>query len=72
MAVKSITTGYCVCDDPIINIADDFFLQSVEEIGHRLQKVMCPLLEAMDLVVEIGSDAIPGVGKAITMGMSKF
>jgi hypothetical protein len=33
---------------------------------------MCPTLNALDLVVEVGSAAIPGVGKAITTGISKF
>jgi hypothetical protein len=69
--VKSIKTGYCICDDPIINILGDFFIKSVIEIGKILEKVMCPTLMALDLVVEIGSAAIPGVGKAITIGMSK-
>ncbi|KAI8937308.1 hypothetical protein NX059_006515 [Plenodomus lindquistii] len=68
-AVKSLTTGYCVCDDPIVNILGDFFIKSVVEMGKILQKVMCPTLMALDLVVEIGSAAIPGVGKAITVGM---
>ncbi|KAH7079795.1 hypothetical protein FB567DRAFT_129184 [Paraphoma chrysanthemicola] len=67
--VKSITTGYCICDDPIINIAGDFFVESVLEAGKILNKVMCPTLLALDLVVELGSAAIPGVGKAITVGM---
>lgn len=29
------------------------------------------MLAAMDLLVEVGSMAIPGVGKAITSGMSR-
>jgi hypothetical protein len=32
---------------------------------------MCPTLIALDLVVEVGSAAIPGVGKAITTGISE-
>ncbi|KAH7400509.1 hypothetical protein DE146DRAFT_780973 [Phaeosphaeria sp. MPI-PUGE-AT-0046c] len=66
---KSIRTGYCTCNDPIINIAGDFFIKSVNEAGKILTKVMCPTLLALDIVVEIGSAAIPGVGKAITVGM---
>jgi hypothetical protein len=70
--VKTITTGYCICDDPIVNVLGDFFIKSNFEAGKILQKVMCPALMALDLVVEIGSAAIPGVGKAITVGMSKY
>jgi hypothetical protein len=55
----------------IINILGDFFLKSLAEMGKILEKVMCPALMALDLVVEIGSAAIPGVGKAITVGMSE-
>lgn len=69
--MKSIKTGYCICDDPIINILGDFFVHSVYKIGKILQKVMCPTLMALDLIVELGSAAIPGVGKAITVGMSE-
>lgn len=69
--MKTITTGYCICDDPIINFLGDFFIKSVIEMGKILQKVMCPTLMALDLVVEIGSAALPGVGKAITVGMSE-
>lgn len=72
MLVKSIRTGYCTCNDPIISIAGDFFMKSVIEAGKILIKVMCPTLQALDIVVEIGSAAIPGVGKAITVGMSKL
>ncbi|KAH5090123.1 hypothetical protein HBI38_042970 [Parastagonospora nodorum] len=68
--VPTIKTGYCICDDPIVNILGDFFLESAIETGKVLQKVMCPALLALDLVVELGSAAIPGVGKAITLGMS--
>jgi hypothetical protein len=68
---KTIKTGYCICNDPIINYLGDFFIHSMVEMGKILEKVMCPALMALDLVVEIGSMAIPGVGKAITVGMSK-
>lgn len=71
-SVKSIRTGYCTCNDPIINIAGDFFIKSAIEAGKILTKVMCPTLLALDIVVEIGSAAIPGIGKAITVGMSEY
>ncbi|KAF2686380.1 hypothetical protein K458DRAFT_387388 [Lentithecium fluviatile CBS 122367] len=64
-----MTTGYCTCNDPIINFVGDFFVKSVVEMGKVLEKVMCPTLMALDLVVEVGSAAIPGVGKATTVGM---
>jgi hypothetical protein len=44
----------------------------VDDIGKILSKIMCPVLTAVDLFVEIGSAAIPGVGKAMTLGMSEF
>lgn len=72
MSVKSIKTGYCTCNDPIINIAGDFSMKSVIEAGKILTKMMCPTLLALDIVVEIGSAAIPGVGKAITVGMREL
>jgi hypothetical protein len=40
-------------------------------MGKILQKAMCPALMALDLVIEIGSAAIPGIGKAITVGISE-
>jgi hypothetical protein len=68
---KTITTSYYSCDNIIINILSNFFLKSLAKIGKILEKVMCPALIALDLVVEIGSAAIPRVGKAITIGISK-
>jgi hypothetical protein len=68
--VKTITPGQCICDDPIINLLGDFFIGSLIEMGKILEKVMCPTLTALDLVVEVGSAAIPGVGKALTVGLS--
>jgi hypothetical protein len=50
----------------------DFFLKSAIESGVALKKLMCPALMALDLVVEIGSAALPGLGKAITVGMSEY
>jgi len=70
--VKTITPGQCICDDPIINVLGDFFVGSLIEMGKVLQKVMCPTLVALDLVVEVGSAAIPGVGKALTVGLSSL
>lgn len=67
--MKTIKTGYCICDDPIINILGDFFVKSVIEMGKILEKIMCPTLIVLDLAVEIGSAIIPGVGKAIVVGI---
>jgi hypothetical protein len=64
--------GHCNCDDPIVEILGDFFIKSVIEAGKQLRKVMCPTLIALDFVVEAGSAALPGVGKAITVGLSRL
>ena len=71
MSGTTITTGYCICNDPIVNYMGDFFMKSLAEMGKSIEKVMCPTLMAFDLVVEVGSDAIPGVGEAITLGLSE-
>ena len=71
MTGTTITTGYCICNDPIIKYMSDFFMKSLAEMGKSMEKVMCPTLMAFDLVVEVGSDAIPGVGEAITLGLSE-
>lgn len=62
-------TGFCGCDDAIILFAGDFFVKAVTEAGKILEKVICPALQALDIVIELGSIAIPGPGKAIQGGM---
>ncbi|USP75708.1 hypothetical protein yc1106_02982 [Curvularia clavata] len=64
-----IRKGYCSCNLPVLEFADTFFVQAVSEAGKILEKVVCPLLKALDLVVAIGMAAIPPPGKAITGGM---
>jgi hypothetical protein len=66
-----IKTGYCTCDSPIIEILGDFFVEGVKEAGKILEKVVCPALQALDIVMAVGMAAIPPPGKAITGGMSK-
>jgi hypothetical protein len=61
--------GTCGCDDPIILLAGDMFLKAVTEAGKIIEKVVCPALQALDIVIEIGQLAIPPPGKAITGGM---
>jgi hypothetical protein len=41
------------------------------EAGKILEKVLCPALKALDVVMAVGMAAIPPPGKAITGGMSK-
>jgi hypothetical protein len=66
-----IKAGYCTCDSPIIEILGDFFVEGIKEAGKILEKVVCPALQALDVVMAIGMAAIPPPGKAITGGMSK-
>jgi hypothetical protein len=66
-----MTYGKCECNNEVIGFISEFIVRSFEEMGKVLQSVMCPALLALDLIVEVGSAAIPGVGKAITVGMSK-
>jgi hypothetical protein len=66
-----IKTGYCMCDLPIIEILGDFFIEGVKEAGKILEKVVCPALQALDVVIAIRMAAIPPPGKAITGSMSK-
>jgi hypothetical protein len=65
----AIKGGYCSCDDPIILFAGDFFIKAVTEAGKVIEKVVCPALQALDIVIEFGSLAIPPPGKAIQGGM---
>jgi hypothetical protein len=66
-----IKTGYCTCNSPIIEILGDFFVEGILEAGKILEKVICPALHALDVVMAIGMAAIPPPGKAITGGMSE-
>ncbi|KAF2463814.1 uncharacterized protein BDR25DRAFT_362485 [Lindgomyces ingoldianus] len=40
VSVKTITTGYCICDDPIIKFLGDFFIRSIIEMGKILEKLI--------------------------------
>ena len=64
--------GYCSCNLPILNFAGTFFIQAVTETGKILEKVICPALHALDLVMAVGMAAIPPPGRAITGGMGKY
>jgi hypothetical protein len=68
---RMMKIGYCTCDSPIIEILGDFFVEGVKEAGKILEKVVCPALQALDVVMAVGMAAIPPPGKAITGGMSK-
>lgn len=50
----------------------NFFIESVVEAGKILEKVICPALQALDIVMAIGMAAIPPPGKAITGGMGEL
>lgn len=63
--------GRCLCNDPIVNAIGNMVMDSLVELGKSIEKVWCPTLQALDVIVEVGSSALPGVGKAITTGMSK-
>jgi hypothetical protein len=65
-------TGYCRCDLPILEFAGNFFIEGVVEAGKILEKVICPALQALDIVMAIGMAAIPPPGKAITGGMCEL
>ncbi|KAK8028608.1 carbohydrate-binding module family 24 protein [Apiospora marii] len=57
-----ITEGYCTCDDPVLNLIGDTFLEAlpaIAEIGCYL------LMSSFKLVVDIGLNAIPE-GRALT------
>jgi hypothetical protein len=62
--------GDCSCNHPVINVLGEFFMDSVKEIGDLLKRIICPLLQALDVVIQIASAAIPAPGKAIQAGMS--
>ena len=51
--------------------AGEFFIEGLIEAGKILEKVICPALKALDVVVAIGMAAIPPPGRAITGGMGK-
>ncbi|KAF2177165.1 hypothetical protein K469DRAFT_810125 [Zopfia rhizophila CBS 207.26] len=61
--------GHCRCNDAAIAIIGDFFVDSVQKIGEIMEKFVCPGLLALDIVINAGISAIPGVGQAITAGM---
>ncbi|KAH4663962.1 hypothetical protein HBH70_213330 [Parastagonospora nodorum] len=65
----AIKGGYCSCNDPVILFAGDFFIKAVTEAGKVIEKVVCPALQALDIIIEFGSLAIPPPGKAIQGGM---
>jgi hypothetical protein len=44
-------TGYCRCDLPILEFAGNFFIEGVVEAGKILEKVICPALQALDIVM---------------------
>ena len=66
-----IKKGYCSCDLPILEFAGELFIEGLIEAGKILEKVICPALKAIDVVVAIGMAAIPPPGRAITGGMGK-
>jgi hypothetical protein len=68
---QMMKTGYCKCNLPIIDIAGKFFIEGVTEAGKILEKVICPALQALDIVIAVGTAAIPPPGKVITGGMSE-
>jgi hypothetical protein len=61
-------TGYCSCDSPILEFAGNFFIKGVYQAALILEKVLCPALQALDIVMAVGMAAIPSPGKAITGG----
>ena len=65
----AIKGGYCSCNDPVILFAGDFFIKAVTEAGKVIEKVVCPALQALDIIIEFGLLAIPPPGKAIQGGM---
>jgi hypothetical protein len=67
---KKMMTRYCQCDLAILDIAGKFFIDGVTEAGKILEKVICPALQALDIVIAVGTAALPPPGKAITGGMS--
>jgi hypothetical protein len=66
-----IMTGYCSCDSPTLEFAGNFIMQGVLEASKILEKVVCPALQAVDIVMTIGMAAIPPPGKAVTGGMGE-
>jgi hypothetical protein len=46
-------------------------MQGVLEASKILEKVICPALQALDIVMAVGMAAIPPPGKAITSGMGE-
>jgi hypothetical protein len=67
-----IKTGHCSCDSPILEFGGNFFVNGVLKAGQILEKVVCPALQALDIVIEVGLAAIPGPGEAVSGGMSKY
>ncbi|KAI4663275.1 uncharacterized protein J4E78_003686 [Alternaria triticimaculans] len=47
----------------------EFFIAGLIEAGKILEKVLCPALKALDVVMAIGMAALPPPGRAITGGM---
>jgi hypothetical protein len=68
---KRIRFGHCLCNDAAIAVIGDFFIDSVDKIGEIMEKFVCPAFLALDIVINAGVSAIPGVGQAITAGMSE-
>jgi len=66
-----IKSGHCACDLPILEFAGEFFIEGLAEAGKILEKVLCPALKALDVVMAIGMAALPPPGRAITGGMGK-
>ncbi|KAI4684264.1 hypothetical protein J4E81_009144 [Alternaria sp. BMP 2799] len=64
-----IKSGHCACDLPILEFAGEFFIEGLIEAGKILEKVLCPALKALDVVMAIGMAALPPPGRAITGGM---
>jgi hypothetical protein len=60
-----------MCNLGIIEELGDFFVESVQVIGELMQNLLCPFIQALEIVVMVAEYAIPGVGKAITSGMRK-
>lgn len=63
--------GWCKCDDPIVNFVGEKMVDSLEELGKFLLEFWCPILNFLDYAVEVGSAALPGIGKGMTTGASE-
>ncbi|RII10006.1 hypothetical protein CUC08_Gglean005996 [Alternaria sp. MG1] len=66
---SNMTPLLCGADEAFKEFAGEFFIEGLIEAGKILEKVICPALKALDVVVAIGMAAIPPPGHVITGGM---